>query len=199
MLAFSLLDAVVQLDWQRRWLNFLSLRGFLRHMIEGLTKEDPNLQSALDPSPEPLKALYIYESKMALLARIAHTSEGAQVLLQSGLMSRLAECAFLDQRPEREQALGQVSSGYHGGELDMARDTFVPTVMERYRQLLTPALKVTLALVTSLGAQHQDASTKVTEVPPLGLGRGMLRGGRGWDSKAGFSWTRNSPTQNKIL
>ena len=166
MLAFSLLDAIVQIDWQKRWLNYLNLKGYLRHMIEGLTKEDHSLQTMLDPSPEPLKALYIYESKMALLTRIAQTSEGAQVLLQSGLVLRLSECAFLDQRPEHNQALSQVTTSYHGDEMRMSHDSFVPTVMERYRQLLIPALKVTLALLTSLSSQHQDATLKVA-IPKL--------------------------------
>ena len=55
MLAFSLLDAVVAVDWQQRWLHYLTLKGYLRHMIEGLAAEDHMLQSMLDPSPEPLK------------------------------------------------------------------------------------------------------------------------------------------------
>lgn len=59
MLAFSLLDAVIAVDWQQRWLNYLSLKGYLRHMVEGLAHEDHMLQSMLDPSPEPLKVMYI--------------------------------------------------------------------------------------------------------------------------------------------
>lgn len=82
MLAFSLLDAIIDIDWQQRWLMFLNLKGYLRHMVESLVKDDESLQAMLDPSPEPLRALYIYESKMALLARIAQSTEGAKVLLQ---------------------------------------------------------------------------------------------------------------------
>ena len=55
MLAFSLLDAIVEVDWQQRWLKYLSLKGYLRHMVEGLAHEDHILQSMLNPSPEPLK------------------------------------------------------------------------------------------------------------------------------------------------
>lgn len=95
MLAFSLLDSIVTIDWQRRWLNYFNTKGFLRNIIEGLVQEDDRLLAMLEPSPEPLKALYIYESKMALLTCIAQSSDGAEVLVQSGLMSRLAECNFL--------------------------------------------------------------------------------------------------------
>lgn len=154
MLAFSLLDSIVTIDWQNRWLNYFNMKGFLRNIIEGLIQEDDRLLAMLDPSPEPLKALYIYESKMALLTCIAQSQEGAEVLLQSGLMSRLAECNFLNRRPEYESR-GSVSDEY-------SRDSFVPSVMERYRQLLLPALKVIGAVLTSLGRGHREASMKVS-------------------------------------
>ena len=59
MLAFSLLDAIIAVDWQQRWLNYLSIKGYLRHMTEALPHEDHILQSMLDPSPEPLKVMFI--------------------------------------------------------------------------------------------------------------------------------------------
>lgn len=111
-----------------------------------------------------LQALYIYESKMALFVRIAQSFEGAKVLLQTGLLARLAECTFLDQRPEQERIVGLMSSGMRSYDQDFSgveHDSFVPSVIERYRQLLIPALKVTLAILTSLGSQHKEASTKV--------------------------------------
>lgn len=161
MLAFSLLDAIIAVDWQQRWLNYVSIKGYLRHMTEALPHEDHILQSMLDPSPEPLKALYIYESKMALFARIAQSFEGAKVLLQAGLLSRLAECSFLDQRPEQERiGLSGSLYAYDQNMSEVTQDSFVPSVMERYRQLLMPALKVILAILTSLGSQHKEASIK---------------------------------------
>ena len=109
-----------------------------------------------------LQALYIYESKMALFARIAQSFEGAKVLLQAGLLSRLAECSFLDQRPEQERiGLSGSLYAYDQNMSEVTQDSFVPSVMERYRQLLMPALKVILAILTSLGSQHKDASIKV--------------------------------------
>ena len=101
---------------------------------------------------------------MALFTRISQSFEGAKVLLQAGLLSRLAECTFLDQRPEQERTVRPMSSGLYEYDQDMGgvtHDSFVPSVIERYRQLLMPALKVTLAILTSLGSQHKEASTKV--------------------------------------
>lgn len=165
MLAFSLLDAIIAVDWQHRWLNYLNLKGYLKHMVDGLAHEDHMLQSMLDPSPEPLKALYIYESKMALLTRVAQSTDGAKVLLQAGLLSRLAECAFLDHKPEHDTAQRLMTSGIYAHDHDKTAviyDSFVPTVLERYRQLLTPALKVSLAMLTSLGSHnHKEVASKV--------------------------------------
>ena len=101
---------------------------------------------------------------MALLTRVAQSREGAKVLLQAGLMARLAECTFLDQRPEYERTAGLMSRSLYDHEQDMGgvmQDSFVPSVIERYRQLLMPALKVTLAVLTSLGSQHREAANKV--------------------------------------
>ena len=98
---------------------------------------------------------------MALLTRIAQSAEGAKVLLQAGLLSRLAECTFLDQRPERERTVGLMSRSPDQDMSPAVPDSFVPSVIDRYRQLLMPALKVTLAILTSLGSQHREAATKV--------------------------------------
>ena len=99
---------------------------------------------------------------MALFARIAQSFEGAKVLLRAGLLSRLAECSFLDQRPEQERiGLSGSLYAYDQNMSEVTQDSFVPSVMERYRQLLMPALKVILAILTSLGSQHKEASIKV--------------------------------------
>jgi len=105
---------------------------------------------------------------MALLTRVAQSSEGAKVLLQAGLLSRLAECTFLDRRPEYDKRVGRVTSDLYAHDQDTSSvllDSFVPTVVERYRQLLMPALKVSLAMLTSLGSQaHKELASKVIDM-----------------------------------
>ena len=64
MLSLSLLDSIISLDWQGSWLRFMSQRGFLQTLCASIQWEDESLQKMLLPSPEALKALYIYESKM---------------------------------------------------------------------------------------------------------------------------------------
>ncbi|EDO27060.1 predicted protein [Nematostella vectensis] len=59
---------------------------------------------------------------------------------------------IVDKRPEYE--FHSSMNGY-GDE-----DSFVPSVMDRYRQLLLPALQVISTILASLGPQHREASMK---------------------------------------
>ncbi|XP_078583598.1 nuclear pore complex protein Nup205-like isoform X1 [Branchiostoma floridae x Branchiostoma japonicum] len=158
MLAFSTLDSMVQLDRTQQLLTFLVNKGYLRVFVDSLVREDELLQSMLSPSPQPLRALYLYESKMALLSRLAQTPAGSQALLQEGVLVRLSECQFLDMRPENA---GSVPGS--GEAMAVSYEGFVPTVSDRYRQMLLPALKLCLAIMTSLGPQHRDATNQVLQ------------------------------------
>lgn len=53
---------------------------------------------------DDLNPLYIYESKMSLLSRMAQSRSGAERLVESRLIPTLAETDFVDARPELDQA-----------------------------------------------------------------------------------------------
>jgi nuclear pore complex protein Nup205 len=164
MLAFAVLDCIVAFDWQYKWLNYMAAKGYLRHCINSLVHEDASLQATLARNPEPLKALYIYESKMAFFTRLAQFSAGAQALLHSSLFARLSECGFLDMRPETSTFGGTGNHALSGDSLldegysGMFHDSFAPAVSERYHQLLFPALRLVQTILNSLGKQQRDAS-----------------------------------------
>ena len=69
-------------------------QGYLRHIVESLASEDEALLGLLGGSDDDggggpnMKSLYTYESKMAMLTRLAATVAGAELLLESGLMLR---------------------------------------------------------------------------------------------------------------
>ena len=45
--------------------NILSVvLGYIQHIVDSLLQDDDELQAMLSPQPAPLKALYIYQSKM---------------------------------------------------------------------------------------------------------------------------------------
>ena len=59
---------------------------------------------ALTIPTDELNPLYVYEARMSLLVRMAQTRSGAERLLENRLLVALAECDFLDARPEADQA-----------------------------------------------------------------------------------------------
>ncbi|XP_064596049.1 nuclear pore complex protein Nup205-like [Liolophura sinensis] len=155
MLALSVLDALVGLDKYQQWLNFLSGKGYLQHLIDSLLNDDEPLQALLTNNLDSLRVLYIYESKMGLFTKIGESVSGAHSLLRSGIVQRLAECRFFDMRPELER---------HGSDdPDTGDDDFIPSPMARYRQLLSSALKLCLAILTSLGIENKDSGSQVLQ------------------------------------
>merc|ERR1712100_569025 len=65
--AFALLDVLMSYDRKYHWLHFLEQRGFLHHFVDELIQQDEPLQRSLT-SPELLKLIYVYESKMSLFS-----------------------------------------------------------------------------------------------------------------------------------
>ena len=143
MLALSLLDAMVAIDKQSVIVHFLANKGYLQHLVDSLLQDDPLLQTLLVPngakSAAASKALYIYEAKLALLIRMATVSTtGATSVLHSAILDRFACCKFLDMRPDASP---------------VQDDSAVREVVDNFRSLLFPALKLSLALLTALGRQ----------------------------------------------
>uniref|UniRef100_A0A672LR93 Nuclear pore complex protein Nup205-like n=1 Tax=Sinocyclocheilus grahami TaxID=75366 RepID=A0A672LR93_SINGR len=102
MLALAVLDRVLSIDRQCQWLMYLCNSGYLRVLVESLRQDDAALQTLLTPQPPLLKPLYIYESKMALLTRVAKTAQGATELLRCGLVGQLVECQVFHMLPQNE-------------------------------------------------------------------------------------------------
>ncbi|KAJ8314739.1 hypothetical protein KUTeg_006889 [Tegillarca granosa] len=154
MLALSVLDTILSMDKFQQWLNFMSSKGYLQHLIDSVLHDDQQLQRLLSPNPE-LRVLYIYESKMSLLTRVAECTAGAQLLLQLGLTQRLAACTFFDMRPEME--------GIREEQSLIDEEDFIPSSVSRYRHLLFASLKLCLAILTSLGIENMDAGNKILQ------------------------------------
>ncbi|KAJ8032392.1 hypothetical protein HOLleu_25907 [Holothuria leucospilota] len=159
-LALSVLTAILSIDKRGGWLSFFTSRGYLRHFVESVAQADTELQEALHPSPEPLRAVYIYESTMAFLTVVAEDPVGAKALLQVGIMTKLSQAQFLDLRPEHELQIFPAQTSLSWDQYEQ-EESFVPTVMSRYRQLFFPVLRLCQAVLTSLGSQHNDAVLQV--------------------------------------
>jgi len=90
-------------------LDFLIRTNFLQHFVFTLREDDPLLQAMLEPTPDSLNAMYIFEAKMTLFLRISQTKLGAESLLASGLLDVLSDCRFIDFRFEEDFSLGKTS------------------------------------------------------------------------------------------
>uniref|UniRef100_A0A671U854 Nucleoporin 205 n=1 Tax=Sparus aurata TaxID=8175 RepID=A0A671U854_SPAAU len=141
MLALAVLDRILSIDRQNQWLVYVCNSGYLRSLVESLRQDDVALQSLLTPQPPLLKPLYIYESKMALLTRVAKTGQGAVELLRCGLVAQLIECQVVMRDP----------SG------------FIPSPMDRYRQILLPTLRLFQVILTSTTMNHQQGAAQVLQ------------------------------------
>ncbi|KAJ1826329.1 hypothetical protein LPJ56_002232, partial [Coemansia sp. RSA 2599] len=149
--AFSLLDALTTLFTAEarpnRVVQFLARKNFLASFVGSiLRREDQAIRSTLHPDPASLNPLYIYEAKMAFFLRLAQRQDGAEKLMENGILDVLADCGFLDLKP---------NAGSDGGAATNYADAFIPARAERYHQLLMPALNLLLALVTRIGRDNQ--------------------------------------------
>ncbi|XP_071834158.1 nuclear pore complex protein Nup205-like isoform X2 [Apostichopus japonicus] len=159
-LALSVLSAVLSSDKRGGWLSFFTSRGYLRHFVESVAQADNELQEALQLSPEPLRAVYIYESTMSFLTVVAEDPVGAKALLEVDIMNKLSQVQFLDLRPDREIQLYPAPGSSSWDQYEQ-EESFVPTVMSRYRQLFFPVLRLCQAMLTSLGSHHNAAVHQV--------------------------------------
>uniref|UniRef100_A0A665UEY1 Nucleoporin 205 n=1 Tax=Echeneis naucrates TaxID=173247 RepID=A0A665UEY1_ECHNA len=152
MLALAVLDRILSIDRQNQWLVYICNSGYLRSLVESLRQDDAALQTLLTPQPPLLKPLYIYESKMALMTRVAKTGQGAVELLRCGLVARLMECQVFDMVPE---------SDAHRVMRDPSG--FIPSPMDRYRQILLPTLRLFQVILTSTTMNHQQGAAQVLQ------------------------------------
>ncbi|KAL4006062.1 hypothetical protein ACER0C_005775 [Sarotherodon galilaeus] len=152
MLAMAVLDRILSIDRQNQWLLYICNSGYLRSLVESLRQDDVALQSLLTPQPPLLKPLYIFESKMALLTRVAKTGQGAVELLRCGLVAQLMECQVFDMVPDSDaHRVMRDASG------------FIPSPMDRYRQILLPTLRLFQVILTSTSINHQQGAAQVLQ------------------------------------
>ncbi|KAJ3995979.1 nucleoporin Nup186/Nup192/Nup205 [Lentinula boryana] len=151
--AFMLLDSLIQLsalEKQHPVLTPLKRHGILSNFVQGVKESDTLLQSVLKPDPDDLNPLYVYESKMSFFIRMAETRTGAERLLDERLISALAQCDFLDCRPEADSSF-------------VDHDSFLPSAIQRYHNLFMPSLQIVVAMLATLGGKHATASNQAMD------------------------------------
>jgi len=149
MLAFSVLEEIVLMDRQCYCTRFLSERGFIKHIIESLLKDETGLINLLTKADGNIRDLYVYESKIGLLSRVATSPLGAELLLQAGLINRLSELSIIDLRPDVDAILMR-------NEADL-----VYGVLTLYQAVLFPVLRLLQSILSTLGSSNRCAGEQV--------------------------------------
>ncbi|XP_075990057.1 nuclear pore complex protein Nup205 [Anticarsia gemmatalis] len=145
MVALACLDTLIDINPRTDWMNTLTNQGYLRSLIDSLLQDDEGLKETLEPNPKSLRVLYVYESKMGLLIKMAGSRSGAETLLSQGALGCVAALSALSAHPD-----------IHTGYAQHADTEFVPSVANRFRQILVPALALCDALLTTLGGQNHS-------------------------------------------
>mmetsp|Transcript_9771 Transcript_9771/g.13441 ORF Transcript_9771/g.13441 Transcript_9771/m.13441 type:complete len:528 (-) Transcript_9771:23-1606(-) len=133
-LAFSTLDVLVRYDRKTQFVDILCDTGFLSHFINQIKASEQYLIDMLTTNPESLRPLYVYESVLSLLNRIAQTLRGTNILVQYDAVNVFAKCSYIDQRPD---------------DIQIDTNGWLPSVMERYDELLMPVLRLMLTMLTN--------------------------------------------------
>lgn len=100
MLAFSCIDMLLDMDPMVNFINFISRRGYLAHIVDSLMKSDNQLCRVLENVPTNMKALYVYESTMAMLGRVASSHVGAGLVLEHKCLAVLSQMKVFDMHPD---------------------------------------------------------------------------------------------------
>lgn len=150
MVALACLDTLIEINPRTDWMNTLTNQGYLRSLIDSLLQDDEGLKECLEASPKSLRVLYVYECKMGLLLKMSRTVCGAETLLAQGALGCIAALGALSAHPD-----------IHTGAAQHRDTDFVPTVANRFRQILVPALALCDALLTTLGSQNHSCVLQV--------------------------------------
>lgn len=152
MLALACIDLLLDIDNMTQFIHFVSSRGYLAHIIDSLLKTDQKLCRVLDNQPENLKALYVYESKLAMLSRFAGSYVGAELLLEHRVIGVLSQMKVFDLHPDFQIARF----------MDSSDNSFIPPIDTRYQQILFPALNLCDVILLTLGPENQSVITQIT-------------------------------------
>ncbi|KAF8742046.1 Nucleoporin, partial [Rhizoctonia solani] len=147
-IAFTFLESLVRvsrMEKAHRVLGIMSRQGFLAHFVQSVAESEDQILAVLKPDPESLNALYVYEAKMSLLIKIAQTRQGADRLQDARVLSVLSQCDFLDARPEKDVDFRNLES-------------FLPSALERYHQILVPALEIATSVVSTIGSDSPNVA-----------------------------------------
>ena len=139
-IALAFLNALISHQGERV-IEFLRKRNLIRHFVSELKAfDDPTLCGILDNvSEESTSPVFIYESKMSLLLKLAQSATGAMYLVDSLVFETLTDLKFLKHRLDSSM---------------MSDDS------ETWNQIARPVLQLVSTVLASLGSDNTSACKK---------------------------------------
>lgn len=164
MLSLACIDIVLSLD-TIDFTQLMAKRGYLAQTLDSLHKSDRELCVILESQPDNLKALYVYESKMAMLGRVAESETGAELLLEHRLLGIMATMRCYDLHPDFQMrhVMAGSGGGAGGGYFGSQSQSFIPSVEAIYQQILFPALSLCDTILTTMGQENRSAVSLVVQ------------------------------------
>ncbi len=139
----------------------LSRRGHLNFFCSLQRFEEPLRQCIRDPT-HALNVLFVWESQLSLLIRVAQTAAGTLMLAQAGCLASVVDLSFVDSRPAvtlEHDYLHGAHHAHHGA----AGGAWFPSLPERYEQAVYPIASLLATLLTSSEPMNADVIRHVFE------------------------------------
>lgn len=162
MLSLDCINIVLSLDTVD-FTELMAKRGYLSVVLDSLHKADKQLCVILEAQPDNLKALYVYESLMAMLGRVAESDTGAELLLEHRLLGIMATMRCFDLHPDFQMRNVTRGGSAMGGGYASHGLSFIPSVEVIYQQILFPALRLCDTVLTTMGKQNRSAVSLVVQ------------------------------------
>ncbi|XP_074042758.1 nuclear pore complex protein Nup205 [Leptinotarsa decemlineata] len=151
ILAMSSFSQIIAVSGNANWIIHFSGRGYLKHVIQSIADTESELRNILEPQAESIKALYLYMAKILLLARLAATKIGSELILEQKLFSVFSNMSVFSYHPE-------VSKDW---QRDNILEDFLPPIEQQYLQIWLPTLNICNAVLTTLGTENQSAVAQI--------------------------------------
>jgi nuclear pore complex protein Nup205 len=100
-MGLSLLTKIIELDGanNHKWIKHLNETGYIKCLVNSIANSDNKLlEESFGTPAKNEKAIYLFESKLALFTAIAGSQFGADCLLKSGLITTFSTSSVFNIR-----------------------------------------------------------------------------------------------------
>lgn len=149
MVALSLIDDVLSTDYTGAWLDYISRKGYLTHLIESLVQDDREMVTLLERGGGDDKPILLFVSKVNVLQRVSKCERGARMLLDSGLINKLTELGSFQRRPANP-----TQGVLTGAVLSNSRS-------ELYQKMFAPVMQLLCAISSAVKCNNQDCISQL--------------------------------------